>query len=393
MPSVGEVSKSCPRVARTWAERWIGGAAGWFDVGVEVGLTCRLGLCVRWPDVITKEFRVTSPSLPTVDSSYNARHLLVLEGLEAVRKRPGMYIGSTDTRGLMQCVWEIIDNGVDEALAGVCKHDPGRSCTRTARSRSTTTAAASRSTSSRRPACPASRWSSPGCTRAASSAGRRTSRPVASTASVPPVVNALSSRLDVEVDRSLVDLGDVVPARRPGRLRRRRPDGDVHARLGASTKVGQVKKGVTGTRIRFWPDRQIFTKRRGASPTTSWSPAPGRRRSSCPVWSSSSATSAARSPSRSASSTTAASRSSASSWRTDEPVTDVRAAAGRRPVHRDRAAARRRRPHDPAGRRARAGVSTSRCAGARLRHRGALVRQRDRHRARAAPTSRASSAP
>jgi DNA gyrase subunit B len=54
-----------------------------------------------------------------VDSSYNARHLLVLEGLEAVRKRPGMYVGSTDTRGLMQCLWEIIDNGVDEALAGI----------------------------------------------------------------------------------------------------------------------------------------------------------------------------------------------------------------------------------------------------------------------------------
>src|SRR5215217_5223147 len=54
------------------------------------------------------------------DNTYNAAHLLVLEGLEAVRKRPGMYIGSTDTRGLMHCLWEIIDNGVDEALAGAC---------------------------------------------------------------------------------------------------------------------------------------------------------------------------------------------------------------------------------------------------------------------------------
>ncbi|MCI0690287.1 MAG: ATP-binding protein, partial [Sporichthyaceae bacterium] len=54
------------------------------------------------------------------DHGYTARHLLVLEGLEAVRKRPGMYIGSTDSRGVMHCLWEIIDNSVDEALAGVC---------------------------------------------------------------------------------------------------------------------------------------------------------------------------------------------------------------------------------------------------------------------------------
>ena len=51
-------------------------------------------------------------------SNYTARHLSVLEGLEAVRKRPGMYIGSTDSRGLMHCLWEIIDHSVDEALAG-----------------------------------------------------------------------------------------------------------------------------------------------------------------------------------------------------------------------------------------------------------------------------------
>ena len=53
-------------------------------------------------------------------SDYSAHHLQVLEGLEAVRKRPGMYIGSTDSRGLMHCLWEIIDNAVDEALGGHC---------------------------------------------------------------------------------------------------------------------------------------------------------------------------------------------------------------------------------------------------------------------------------
>jgi len=58
--------------------------------------------------------------MPSKD--YSARHLSVLEGLEAVRKRPGMYIGSTDSRGLMHCLWEIIDNSVDEALAGHGKH-------------------------------------------------------------------------------------------------------------------------------------------------------------------------------------------------------------------------------------------------------------------------------
>jgi len=56
------------------------------------------------------------------DNTYTARDIQVLEGLEPVRKRPGMYIGSTDTNGLHELVKEIIDNSVDEALAGFAKN-------------------------------------------------------------------------------------------------------------------------------------------------------------------------------------------------------------------------------------------------------------------------------
>jgi DNA gyrase subunit B len=195
---------------------------------------------------------------PIVDNTYNAQHLLVLEGLEAVRKRPGMYIGSTDSRGLVHCLWEIIDNAVDEALAGVCTrvdvtlhadgsaevHDNGRGI-------------------------PVDKEPKTGLSGVEvvftklHAGGKFGGGSYAATGGLhgvgSSVVNALSSRLDVEVDRSPNTQHMSFKRGAPGVFKGDGPDVDFAPESGLH-KGGRVRKGVTGTRIRFWPDRQIFTK-------------------------------------------------------------------------------------------------------------------------------------
>ncbi|UFU04814.1 DNA gyrase/topoisomerase IV subunit B [Ruania halotolerans] len=201
-------------------------------------------------------------SKTSTDASYTARHLSVLEGLEAVRKRPGMYIGSTDSRGLMHCVWEIIDNAVDEALEGhgnaieivlhpdnsVEVRDNGRGI-------------------------PVDNVTALGLSGVEvvftklHAGGKFGGGSYASSGGLhgvgASVVNALSSRLDVEVDRGGATYAMSFHRGEPGTFDDTgavSPESPFtpftdHSEL---RKVGKVKRGVSGTRVRYWADRQIF---------------------------------------------------------------------------------------------------------------------------------------
>ena len=254
-----------------------------------------------------------SPRVTTVDSTYNARHLLVLEGLDAVRKRPGMYIGSTDTRGVMRCVWEIIDNGVDEALAGHCHEivvtlHPDRSIEVQRRR-------------ARDPRRHGAQDRAPGRRGDLHQAARRgqVRWRLLRRHRWPARRGRLGRQRALGATRrggrpQSVDPGDVVSSRRAGRVRRGRPRGRVHSRV----RAHHPRSGAQG-RHRY-PHSVLarpadLHQGRPASPGTSWSPGPARRPSSCRDWRSGSATTEVPSASRRASAMTAASRSSATSWR------------------------------------------------------------------------------
>ncbi|MGL4339536.1 MAG: DNA gyrase/topoisomerase IV subunit B [Rhodoglobus sp.] len=198
-------------------------------------------------------------------ADYSARHLSVLEGLDAVRKRPGMYIGTTDSRGLMHCLWEIIDNSVDEALGGhgseisVVLHNDDSVTVR-----------------DRARGIPVDVEPKTGLSGVEvvftklHAGGKFGSGSYAASGGLhgvgASVVNALSERLDVEVDRDGKTWAMSFHRGEPGVFDDGQDAPSPHAPFTPFISdselriVGRVAKGVTGTRIRYWADRQIFTQ-------------------------------------------------------------------------------------------------------------------------------------
>lgn len=197
---------------------------------------------------------------------YDADSLTVLEGLDAVRKRPGMYIGTTDSQGLMHCLWEIIDNAVDEALAGACDHiivtlhddgsievaDNGRGIPVDVEPKTKLTGVEVVLTKLHAGA----KFGNASYNAAGGLHGVGSS-----------VVNALSLRLDVEVDRdgkthhmafhqghpgvySDADPMHPSPASPFKRTRKNKPT--------ELEVIGTVSPKTTGTRVRYWADPEIF---------------------------------------------------------------------------------------------------------------------------------------
>ncbi len=194
----------------------------------------------------------------SADNEYTAKDLSVLEGLDAVRKRPGMYIGTTDSRGLMHCLWEIIDNSVDEALAGFCTsieinlesdgsvevHDNGRGI-------------------------PVDKEPKTGLTGVEvvftklHAGGKFGGGSYAASGGLhgvgASVVNALASRLDVEVDRNGKIYWMSFQRGNAGIFDGDGPKAPFEESSGLR-QIGKVAAKVTGTRVKWWFDRQIFLK-------------------------------------------------------------------------------------------------------------------------------------
>ena len=190
--------------------------------------------------------------------AYTARHLSVLEGLEAVRKRPGMYIGSTDSRGLQHCLGEIFDNAVDEALAGHCTgievtlhadgsaevRDNGRGIPVDVERKTKLTGVELVMT----------RLHAGGKFGGGSYTASGGLHGVGAS-----VVNALAARLDVEVDREGHTWAASFRRGVTGEFAAPGPDADFTRKSGLR-QLSRVTRRATGTRIRFWPDRQVFIK-------------------------------------------------------------------------------------------------------------------------------------